>query len=322
MSLSYGIHWSQLRLGVAVILVITVSAITVFFIDDVGDALEGRYTLYFHTFTRQNLAPRAPVWLAGQPVGLVRSIEFITPDTSDGGSERLRIELSVREAVREFILEGSAAQVITAGLVGQVVVNILPSIDGGDPLPSGGLLVTATEVDPIQLGRQLRTIGDSLQPVVARWSDVSDAAFNGDGTLARIWRQPEDLQQLRDRLSLLSARLDTVGVATRHLSRLLLDEDVRSSLRRIGPRISTLSTRLNESPLQRALAEGKLSARLESIAGRITRIRARIDSGQGSLGRALNDRSLQVEMERTRQMVRELRADLAALLMGGSDRDR
>lgn len=322
MSLSYGIHWSQLRLGVTVVLVVTVSALTIFFIDSVSDALEGRYKLYFQTFTRQNLAPRAPVWLAGQRVGLVRRIEFITPDESGEGGERLRIELSVREAVREFIPEGSAAQVITTGLVGQVVVNILPSIEGGDPLPPGGLLVTATAVDPMRVGRQLRTFGDSLQPVVQRWSAVSEAAFTGDGTLARIWRRPEELQQLRDRLSQLSARLDTVGVATRDLSRLFVDEEVRFSLRRIGPRLAALSRRLDESALRRAVAEEKLSTRLESIAGRITRIRARIDSGQGTLGRALNDRSLQMEMERTRQMVRELRAELGALLAGGSDRDR
>ena len=49
------VRWSQLRIGVLVTLVVISTAILVFFIDNVRDAVEGRYSLRFYTFTTQAL---------------------------------------------------------------------------------------------------------------------------------------------------------------------------------------------------------------------------------------------------------------------------
>ena len=125
------IRWSQLRIGALVSLVAIAGALAVFFIDDVRQAVEDRYTLYFRTFTTQALRPHAPVWLAGQPIGRVRRLSFEPP--REDTRERLIVELSVLASARPYITEGAVAQVTTSGLIGEAVVNILPATEATPP---------------------------------------------------------------------------------------------------------------------------------------------------------------------------------------------
>ncbi len=317
MAIRAGILWSQLRLGVIVSSAITVFVIAVFFVDDIQDAFKQHYTLHFHTFTAQTLQSRAPVWLAGQVVGSVTSIEFLPPRGEE--NEHLRVELRIVTGVQPLILEGSTAQVITTGIVGQTVVNIVPA-RSGVPLSDGAQLSTAPEVDAMELSRRLNAYRDSAAEVAERWRAVLAAASTGDGTIARMRRHRRELDQLREQLGLVSALFDRLGTAAGGLVELLSHPEVRSSLGRLGPRIATLSERLSASPLTRVASDGSIERNLDSLLMRAERMKYRIENGGGSLGRALYDRSLSDELERTRQMLSDLRHELRQMAEGGPSR--
>ncbi len=302
--------------------VATTLSVSIFFLDEVRDTFKARYTLYFHTYTTQALRPRAPVWLAGQPVGIVRDLEFLPPGREGGeGGERLRVELRLEARVQPIIMEGSAAQVITSGLVGETVVNIVPSSRPGEPLPDGGQLPTAEELDPFEVTRRLRSFSDSIEPVAARWRALRDVAVNGNGTLARFRRNSAELDLLRARLSELGAMLDTLGLATGGLADMLSDEEVRAAFRRLGPRLASLSDRVNDSPLRRAAERGErgeIAANFRGIAERAAAIQRRLDDGDGTLGRLMYDEALLTELRRTREMLAQLRGQLGPRAGGTS----
>lgn len=309
---AYRVRWSQLRIGVLVTLMVTAASILVFFIDDVRSAVEGQYTLRFYTFTTQALRGRAPVWLAGQPVGQVGGLRF--EPLGSAAPERLVVELRIDRGAQPFITEGAVAQVTTSSLMGQVVVNILPAAEPAPPLQDGDELPTAAELDPSYLTQRLEGLYDSLPPVTDRWRRLMDQVSNGDGTLPRMARRPAELLELLDNLSEAAATLDTIGSAASGLAGLLADEHVSAALDRIGPRLQELARYWDErSGSAGAFAtDTLLAARLASISENVARIRQRIESGRGSLGRLLHDDALALELERARALLAELKADLAA----------
>jgi len=310
---AHRVRWSQLRIGVMVTLVFTGSAFLVFFIDNVRGALEGRYTLHFYTFTTQALRPRAPVWLAGQPVGEVGALRFEPPRS--GVPERLVVELHIGVDAQPFITEGAVAQVTTASLLGEAVVNILPAAEPAPALRDGDELPTARELDPSYLTRRLEDLYDSVPPVTDRWRRLMDQLRHGGGTLPRMVRRPTELRELFANLNRVSAALDTIGSAAGGLAGVLADEDVRVALDRIGPRIQRLARLWDERSGSAGgfATDTALAARLGAIAENVGVIRERLESGRGSLGRLLYDEALAIELERTRALLTELRADFAGI---------
>lgn len=290
----------------------TVVSLAIFFIDQVGDAIEDRYTLYFHTFTTQTLQPRAPVWLAGQPVGHVSGMEFLPPT---GTQERLRVELSVSASAQPFITEGAAAQVIASALLGEAVVNILPTEEPAAPLGDRSELPTARSLDPFEVTGRLRTVYDSIPPVAERWRDVLDVTRNGTGTLPRLMKSPDDLFSLHQNLARLAAAFDTVRIVAEGFSQFAQQDDVREALERLGPRLGELARQWQgtEGTVGGFADDSVFAASMDGIAATLQRLNERVDGGRGTLGRLLNDQVLNQELERTSQMIRDLRSDLSRM---------
>jgi ABC-type transporter Mla subunit MlaD len=304
------VRWSQLQIGLSVTALVTVLAGVIFFIDDFRDTIEARYTLYFNTLTNQTLSRRAPVWLAGQPVGEVRALRFVS--AQPGLKELLSVELAVRSDVQPYITEGAEVQVTTAGLLGEAVVNILPAPRPGLPLPDGAVLPAAYVIDPQEAARHLKAIYDSLPPVLERWRVVVDQATQGTGTLSRLSRRPDELRELQGHLLRLAAVFDTLGTAAGGLQELLDDSEVRGALSRLGPRIDTLASRWagGGGSVGGFSRDTAVAAHLDGILNSVDRVNLRLATGRGTLGRLLNDRVLQEELQRTKRLLQELKADL------------
>lgn len=304
------ILWSQLRIGVLTTVFVSVVSLSIFFIDQVRDSIEDRYTLYFHTFTLQTIQPRAPVWLAGIPVGNVVGLDFLPPTTHS--RERLRVVLSISASAQPFITEGAAAQVITSGLLGEAVVNVLPASEPGAPLGHRGELSTARGLDPTEVTHRLEALYDSIPPVVGRWDQVFNEARQGRGTLPRLLRRPEELQELERNLSGLQAVFDTLGMAAARFRNFSAEPGVRESLDRLGPRLAEIAHgwRESEGSVRGFARDTTFGARVADIAARMERMGRRVDEGRGTLGRLLNDRILNQELARTRELLGSLRSEL------------
>ncbi len=304
------ILWSQLRIGVLTTVFFTVVSLGIFFIDQVRDSIEDRYTLYFHTFTLQTIQPRAPVWLAGIPVGHVAGMEFLPPTTDT--SERLLVVLSVSTRAQPFISDGAAAQVITSGLLGEAVVNVLPATVPGAPLGNRSQLPTARSLDPFEVTSRLQAVYDSVPPVAARWDEVFSQLRQGRGTLPSLMHQPGDLLELQRNLVGLAASFDTLRIAAERFRSFVSEPDVRQPLGRLGPRLGQIAAqwRDSEGSIAGFAGDSVLSANMEAIAATLERMSQRVDGGRGTLGRLLNDRILDQELYRTREMLGALRSDL------------
>jgi phospholipid/cholesterol/gamma-HCH transport system substrate-binding protein len=308
----YSVRWSQLRIGVLVTLVTVLIAVLVFFIDDVRSAVEDRYSLFLSTLTTQTLRPRAPVWLAGQPVGSVRGLSLAPPSADPSGL--LRIELSIDVSAQPFITEGAAAQIISSSLLGEAVVNILPATEPGRPLTHGEELPAASELDPFQVSKTLRVIWDSIRPATDRWREVSAQLRHGRGTLPQLLRRPEEVRELRADLRLLGATIDTIRIAATGFADLMADPEVRSALQRLGPRLQKLADQWDagSGTLGRFASDTVMKDRLDAISLRFERIGTRLESGRGTLGRWLYDRALADEIARTREVLRDLKREFRA----------
>ena len=110
----------QVRTGLFTLVVLVAAAVVVLFLTREGGLFTPTYALYADFDNIQGLTQNAPVHLAGNHVGRVRSIYFLGP----GAERAIRVELEIDSGVRERIRSDSLAMIQTIGLLGDKYVAL------------------------------------------------------------------------------------------------------------------------------------------------------------------------------------------------------
>lgn len=293
--------WSQLRIGLAATAAALGVALATFFADHVSHWLEYRYRLHVYAESARNLAPGSPVWLAGIPVGRVWSVSFRGPETPV--DRRIEIEARLRRGVRPVITQGSTVRVVTAGLLGEAVLDITPPVTDAPTLPDGSGLVAGAPVDLPQVVASLQAVRRLLPETARRWGAVRARAAESEHLRALVRDGGPWAPVLAD-LRALDAAL---GADRGSLARLAEDPSVVADLARVAARLATLADAASggEGSLGRLATDTLLGPTLSEVGRRAARIERALREGRGTAGRLLYDPELAIQWE---QALRALRA--------------
>jgi phospholipid/cholesterol/gamma-HCH transport system substrate-binding protein len=273
----------QVRIGLFTLVVLIALAAVVLFLTREGGLFTTTYALHADFDNIQGLTQNAPVHLAGNHVGRVRSIYFLGPEAE----RAIRVELEIDSRVRDRIRSDSRAMIQTIGLLGDKYVALTLGSPEVEPLTPG---VPMTSVEPINFeevaeeGRQLlghmTGLTRSAETVLGRFEEE----MGGESlavTLGGLQRFVEEIERGDGLLH--SVVYDDAGVkALEELDASLAH--IRSILREIEEGEGTLHNLVYAPP-------GDLSA-LDALADstvRLDQILRKIDEGEGTLGALVND---------------------------------
>jgi phospholipid/cholesterol/gamma-HCH transport system substrate-binding protein len=113
-----------------------------------------RYTVYTEFAHLGQLESGAVVRVAGLDAGEVTGIQI-----PDSPARRFRVQMEVREDVRQLIREDSLAATQIEGLVGAIYVNIGAGTESAAIVPEGG---TIPSREPFQIADVLRQAGETV----------------------------------------------------------------------------------------------------------------------------------------------------------------
>jgi phospholipid/cholesterol/gamma-HCH transport system substrate-binding protein len=295
--------WRDLRLGATVSGIGLLALFGVVFLgSDRGPLRPDTYTLYVHLDDAGGLRVGSPVEVRGALAGSVVDVTILPPGTPGApgappASERgdIRIELSVEEGFRDHITASSRAQLATLGMGGERYVKIVegdvrePSLEAGAVVPT----VASVDLDLVlaQAGRagneiqEIAYLGTELQQKIASGAGTAGKLLDVDGPLYdRVYRF-EDIAQ-----SFLEALDHGEGVIPGWRSDGRLEANVagiRSDVAFLSDSSRALEEWSDPAELRRAIGDLREAAAALS---------ARLDSGQGTLGRLVHDQELFVQI--------------------------
>lgn len=235
---------------------------------------------------------------AGIDVGIVDVIEIIN-DTI------VRVHMDIRTEHAEHIRTNALASVGTDGLIGNKLVNIIPSAGTGTPISDGDVLGSVPSLDTDAMMRTLdRTNGnlaaitDDLRLVSERMNDPKNfVGMLTDSAMGSVVR--DAMNQLN--LAAGNARSLTEGVNS-------LVADLESGKGALGV---LLTDKAAEADVRRMLSELHSAAdTLGHAIGRIDRFSQSLESGKGLVNTLVRDTALATNV---RQMM--IRLDTTTLLL-------
>lgn len=266
-----------IKVGVFATLCLIVLAVLIWNIEDLNPfAPEGqRIEAVFNSVA--GLDDKAPVRVAGVRVGRVDGIRL--------EGQRPRVELLLDQPIA--LTEGTIARVSSLGLLGDKYVELVLGPEGAPLLPPGTVLMGTAPPSFDETMAKLNQIGDSIQQVTGSLAG-GDLGGGINRLVADIEATSREIRALvaENRANVSSAvrNFDQVGATlAQELPRLAAQMD--RALNQIA-----LVVEENRDNLSGSLGNiRELTAKLQTSADNLNAISGKIASGEGTIGKLIND---------------------------------
>jgi len=303
--------WSELRVGLLVIVSLTILAFTALVIGT-GSPFSQTYTVKALMNDVNGLKPSAPVRVGGVEVGTVESVGFAK---GAGGMVELKMKLDRR--VQDRVTTESQANLGAVGLLGEKAVDITAS-SKGTPIPDDGYVKAASE-DPFKglltdagettahlrrilarmdageglIGKALRDeeLYERMTDVAVRLQGVMGKLESMQGPLGRLVNDEEMARRLSGTARGIESVVTRIEEGKGPLGALSNDEDMVREMKAITANLNQVSSKLarGEGSLGRMMSDDKLYESLSGVSARLDALLVRIEKGDGSMGRLIND---------------------------------
>src|SRR5437773_5005220 len=178
------IAWAQLRVGLLVLVSLTILGTGIFFISgQVGGFLSRRYTLRAYFSSAGGLHDGAEVHLAGIEVGNVQRIQ-LSPYSDP--NRAVEIVMKVTRHYQEQIHADSVATIETAGLLGDAYIDISRGGAGLPALPNNGELKSEEQADIKAIVQNANDVVSNLRVLSSALNGITDQIKSGKGSIHQL----------------------------------------------------------------------------------------------------------------------------------------
>ena len=258
----------------------------------VRGGLQSGYPLYARFPWGEGLKQGQPVFLAGVSVGYVDDIDLHQDGT---------LVVSMKIDKDYHIPQGTTARVESVGFFGDRAIALEAklgpqprSIPAGDTVPTG---VASTSIDA------LVARGDTVTRSVQLITEAARRQLVDSGGIQDLRRTLAATNQLVAQLG------GIVAVQSRELS--LTQATLRRSLAALdSAALDSTIRNLNATSANAARFTAQLSGQLETTTTRLNGVLAKLESGDGTAGKLLNDPALYQDIRGLVQRMDSLTADL------------
>lgn len=277
------LSWTEVRVGLVVIVSLFVLAGTVLYIGSGGGSpFAKKYTLKALMTDVNGLKAGAPVRVGGVEVGTVTEVDF----AGQGAGGMVEVEMKLDKRVQDRVTTESTATVGAMGLLGEKAVDITAAPRGA-PIQDGGYLSAAAE-DPFK--GLMADASDStahLRRILARM----DA---GEGLIGKALRDDELYQRMIDVSVRLQTMMDKLESSRGPLGRLMNDETMANSLAGSARGIEAVVARIEsgQGPLGALSRDEEMVRELKAVTSNMAEVSGRLRRGEGSMGKLMTDDAL------------------------------
>jgi phospholipid/cholesterol/gamma-HCH transport system substrate-binding protein len=304
--------WTELRVGLFVLVGLSVLAAGIFYVTGAG-TLGPKYRLVTYLPDVSGLANGAAVRLDGVEVGNVETIK-IAPRTGNVARDKVRnieVVLRVAKKYQEDILTDSTTSLITEGLLGNEYVEVtrgftgVPLKDGEEVHGSAGLAlkeVMARGADTLQ---NLQALSDTIQELI-------DGVKQGKGTLGKLITDEQAYNHLNNILAKGEVIIANVQAGQGTLGKLVASDEMYAKVDKGLDNVNLILTdvRSQKGTIGKLLYDPSLYDQAKQAISNGNGMISDVRAGKGTLGKLTTDDALYNKLKETSDNVATATAKL------------
>lgn len=302
------LSWTDLRVGIFVLVGLIVAAVAVFYVT--GNRLIGaKYRLVTYMPEVNGMASGAPVDLDGIAVGNVESLTF-TPNPQDH-AHSVTVVLQIQKSYQDKIRTDSAAAVVTQGLLGDEYVAISRGFTGS-VIPNNGTLASKPVSGTQEVISRSADLMESAKVLVDNLNETMNGINRGEGSVGKFIKDPALYNHFENAAEKFDAMATTIQSGQGSMGKLVMSDDLYNKFDSVAGKADDVMTAVHDQKgtLGKLVYDPALSSHIGSIASNTDGILSDVRAGKGTLGKALTDDSLFTDAKAATANIRDATAKL------------
>jgi phospholipid/cholesterol/gamma-HCH transport system substrate-binding protein len=293
--------WTELRVGLFVLVGLSVLAAGIFYVTGAG-TIGPKYRLITYLPEVSGLANGAPVRLDGVEVGNVESIR-LAPRVAGKIRERNRnieVVMRVGKHYENDILTDSAASLVTEGLLGNRYVNISLGITGV-PLKDGQEVPGSEEKAMKEVVERSADMLGNLQALSENVQELINGVKAGKGSLGKLLTDDQAYNHLNNLLSRGDAMLANIQAGQGSLGKLVASDEMYNKVDKGLDNVNVILTdvRSQKGTIGKLLYDPSLYDEAKQAITNSNAVITDVRAGKGTLGKLATDDTLYTKLKET-----------------------
>jgi phospholipid/cholesterol/gamma-HCH transport system substrate-binding protein len=285
----------KIRLGLFVIIGTTLFVLAVYLIGQKQNMFQNTFTISAYFQNVNGLQKGNNVRYSGINIGTVKNIVMTNDST-------IKVDMNIEEGIIAHIKKNAIATIGSDGLVGNMIVNIVPGKGTDKVIADGDIIASYSKIGADDILSTLSVSSENAAILTSDLIKITDAMIKGKGTLAVLLNDTIMAKELRQSVT-------NLKVASR---------DASNTIGEINQIITSLKT--NDNTVLGMLLNDSVSGQnlkvvvsnLEASSKQIQNVIANIDttivdfnSGDGAYNYIVNDTTLVNSLQSTLKNINE-----------------
>src|SRR5438552_403499 len=237
--------WTELRVGIVVIVSFLLLALAIFFIGGQAGFFGPKYTIVAYFQNANNLRNGAEVHLEGVTIGNVNAVRI---SKLADPQKAVEAELRLDQTYQNIIRTDSRVTIRTIGLLGDSAVDITRGTEAGQVLEDGGAIEGSEEGDIRKIVQGTNDFVANLQVLSDDVKKMAERVERGEGTLGKLLSDTSIYDEFRDSVNKFSMLVSSIQNGEGTAGKFIKDPTLYNSLNQSSSEIQKLLYDFRQNP--------------------------------------------------------------------------
>ncbi|TGV04360.1 MlaD family protein [Flavivirga rizhaonensis] len=284
----------KLKLGVFIITGLLLFVVAIYLIGERQNMFTNTFTISANFNNVNGLLQGNNVRYSGINVGTVKTISMLNDST-------INVKMVIEEKMVQHIKKDAIATIGTDGLVGNMIVNIIPGNGNTAIISQGDIIKSYTKIGTDDMLNTLNVTNENAALLTAKLLDIANTITNGDGTVSMLINDSTTAKNVKQTIfNLKSASIETNKTMS-EIHNLVKSIDLNKSVAGVllndsieAQKVKSIITSLDES-----------SKDIKKVIKNLDEVLLNIKDGKGALNYLSNDEEFVKNLEQSIKNINE-----------------
>jgi phospholipid/cholesterol/gamma-HCH transport system substrate-binding protein len=304
------LKWSQLKVGITVIVALVALAFLIFMIGGASGLFSRKIILLSYFDNASGLRVGAPVRLQGVDIGNVAGIRVV----NNKPLTPVEVVMKVNTRYLNSLRTDAQTSLETAGVLGETFVEIDSAQARGAEVQNGAVLGTREHPDFQDVVRASQSTLQNMDALLKRLDRIVAFVESGQGSIGKLIYDPTLYSRLNSTLNEFQSVVSEVSQGKGSIGKLVNSDELYNKANASIDQLNRIIDEIQQGrgSVGKFLKDPALYDNANQTVANFRKVTEDINSGKGALGKLTSDQAFAAKLQNTMDRLSSITEDLQA----------